>query len=136
MKNKLPYAFIGAWFSVGGFSSHVAAIVGGVLLSLAILLGMISAVQGGCRRQGAAIVAIAVFLYVGSIAHYLFMAGAESEIAQLLINMANAPAELPQRAIDHRWAAFAYLLSFGGIMIGGAVVLGGPKAWHSWLTSR
>jgi hypothetical protein len=202
MKKKLPYLFICAWFIASGFSSHVGALVGGVLLSLAILLGMVSAIQGEFRRQGAAVVAIAVVLYVGSIAYYLSMSATESGIVlpmksgftierltgwalnspatrgrelaasyafsefgeripysdesgsvrtfeptsidlakrksnrQLQLSIADTQAVLLQQAMGYRWAAFAYLLSLAGVLIGGAIVLGGPRAWHSWLTSR
>ena len=136
MKAKLPYLFIGLWFFAGASSSHVGAIFGGVLLSLAILLGMVSAIGGEFRRQGAAIFAIAVVLYVGSIVYNLYMAATELEIVQLQLRMSDTQAVLRQSAMDHRWAAFAYLLSLAGVMISGAIVLGGPKAWHGWLTSR
>jgi len=202
MKKRLPYLFIGAWFFASGFSGHVGALVGGVLLSLAILLGMVSAIQGEHRRQGAAVVVTAVLMHVGSIAYNFSMSTTESEIAlpmkssptieeltkralnspaargrefaashafrefgeripysdesgsartfepssidlakresnrQLQLSMADTQAVFRQRAIDHRWAAFAYILSLAGVLIGGAVVLGGPQAWHGWLTRR
>ena len=81
MKKKLSYIFISAWLFASGFSGHVGALVGGALLSLAILFGMVSATLGEFRRQSAAAVAIAVVLQVGSIAFYLYMSTTEAEIA-------------------------------------------------------
>jgi len=193
MKKKLPYLFISAWFFASGFSGHVGALVGGVLLSLAILLGTVSAIQGESRRQSAVAVAIAVILQIGSIAFYVFVSTTEAEIAaasksgltieklaeralnspvsrgrelaasyafrefaeripysdesgkvrtfeptsidlvkqesnrKLQLSMADTHAVLRQKAMDFRWAAFAYLFSLAGALIGGAIVLGGAR---------
>jgi hypothetical protein len=51
-------------------------------------------------------------------------------------DMANLQAVLRRQATSFRWAALASLLSFGGVLVSGALVLGGPRKWHGWLTGR
>ena len=55
---------------------------------------------------------------------------------QLQADMAQTQAVLRHQAMDSRWAALANLLSFGGVLVGGGILLGGPKRWHGWLTGR
>jgi hypothetical protein len=218
MKKNLPCFFIGGWFLAraifglgkgiaphflgGVWPQRVGVIVGGVLLSLAILFGIVAAIQGKCRRQNAAAAAIAVVLHVGWTGLYLRASTMDAELGipwksgftvekfteralnspvprgrelaasyafrefgeripysdesgnvrtfeptsvdlakresnrRLQLRMADVQTVLRHQAMDSRWAAFAYLLSLAGVLIGGAIVLGGPKGWHSWLTSR
>jgi hypothetical protein len=222
MKKNLPYLFISAWFLTsaifglakavspnllgGVWPERVGVVMGGVLLSLAILFGIASAMQGEHRRRNAAAIAIAVVLHIGWTGFYLFGSTTEAEVAtelgasfksgltlerlteralnspvlrgrelaasfafrefgervpyadesgnvrtfeptsvdltkresnrQLQVRMTDTQKVLRHQARGFRWAAFAYLLSLAGVLIGGAIVLGGPRAWHRWLTRR
>jgi hypothetical protein len=55
---------------------------------------------------------------------------------KLQADTADTQAVLRRLAMTSRWAALANLLAFGAVLVGGAIVLGGPKRWHGWLTSR
>jgi len=218
MRRNLPFLLIGVWFLLDGvlalgksispgligsaWPQRVGVILGGVLLSLAVLFSIVSAVRGEHRRRSAVAMAIAVALQSGWTGFYLWASAMEEEIAapfksgftvekleeralnspvsqgrelaasyafrefgariqyadesgsvrtfepkavdlekrernrQLQADMADAQAVLRRQATSFRWVALASLLSFGTVFVGAAIVLGGPRRWHGWLTSR
>jgi hypothetical protein len=218
MRRNLPFLLIGVWFFLDGvlalgksvspgligsaWPQRVGVILGGVILSLAVLFSIVSAVRGEHRRRSAAAMAIAVALQSGWTGFYLWASAMEEEITapfksgstvekleeralnspvsrgrelaasyafrefgariqyadesgnvrtfepktvdlekrernrQLQADMAKAQAVLRRQATSFRWVALASLLSFGAVFVGAAIVLGGPRRWHGWLTSR
>ena len=97
MSKNLPYYFIGASFFADAILAlgmaiapstvdtewphRVGVVLTGVLLSVAILLGLVSAIQGEHRRHGAVAMAIAVFLQIGWTGFYVWAATAEQELS-------------------------------------------------------
>jgi hypothetical protein len=96
MRKNLPYYLIGAWFvldailavgrrfapaSLGGtFLQRAGIVLGGVLLSTAILIGLVSAIVGVSRRSNAAAVVAALILYCIYTGFYLFAATTTAEL--------------------------------------------------------
>jgi hypothetical protein len=218
MRRNLPFLLIGVWFLLDGvlalgksislgvignaWPQRVGAILGGVILSLAVLFSIVSAVRGEHRRRSAAAMAIAVALQFGWAGFHLWASAMEEEIAapfksgftverleeralnspvsrgrelaagyafrefgariqyadesgnvrtfepkpldiekrernrKLQTDLANAQAVLRRQAVSFRWLALASLLSFGTVFVCASIVLGGPRRWHAWLTSR
>jgi hypothetical protein len=218
MRRNLPFLLIGVWFLLNGvlalgksispgfigsaWPQRVGVILGGALLSLAVLFSIVAAVRGEHRRRSAAAMALAVALQSGWTGFYVWASGMQEEIAapfesgftveklaeralnspasrgrelaasfafrefgariqytdesgnvrtfeprtvdlekrernrQFQVEMANVQAVLRKQAISFRWVALASLLSFGAVFVGAAIVLGGPRRWHGWLTSR
>jgi hypothetical protein len=218
MKRNLPFYLIAAWGvlyailvfgkefmpqSLGsGWPQRAGVVVGGVLLSLTILLALVASIRGEYRQRNAGALAVAVVLHIGSTGLYLLASTMAAEVGrpfrsgitleklteralnspvargrelaaryaftefgrrlpyadasgivhdfepnpvdlekretslQIEHDMAGAQAVLRHLAVDFRAAALANLVSLAAVLLAGAVVLGGPKRWHGWLTGR
>jgi len=218
MNKNLPYYLIGVRLALDGILSigrrfapdtlggkipqGVGIVLGGVLLSAAILIGMVSAVTGVYRRRNALAMIIALLMHGSAIGFYLFAATGTAEVSSLVpstltpeklaVLAAGAPkahgremaarlaftefgerlryvddsgnlrsfeptpadstkrehvrqmqvdgaktlASLRGQALIFRSAALVNFLSLVGVLLVGAVMLGGPTKWHGWLTRR
>jgi hypothetical protein len=96
MRKNLPYYLIGARFGLDAilavvrglapeslwstYAHRIGIVLGGILLSTAFLIGMVSAILDEQRRRNAVAAALALTIHCGSIAFYLFAATTTAEI--------------------------------------------------------